>query len=61
MQGMKALTKRDLREFVEEKFKGYEENDVVATFFYCSDDCSDKGLKASQQQAILFRKEVENR
>lgn len=61
MQGMKALTKRDLRELVEEKFKDYGENDVVATFFYCSDDCSDKGLKASQQQAILFRKEVENR
>lgn len=56
MQGMMTLTKKDLIEFVNEKFAHKRDNDTVASFFYCSD-----GHKATQQQCILFREPVENK
>ena len=36
MQGMETLTKKDLIDFVNEKFSDKRDNDPVATFFYCS-------------------------
>lgn len=55
MQGMKEMTKRDLIDFINDKFSEYWDDDVIATFFYCSN-----GYKEPQQQCILFRNEIEN-
>lgn len=56
MQGMITMTKKDLQEFIDEKFKDCRDDDPIASFFYCSD-----GHNQPQQQAILFRREVENK
>lgn len=56
MQGMITMTKKDLHEFIDEKFKDCRDDDPIASFFYCSD-----GHNQPQQQAILFRREVENK
>ena len=56
MQGMITLTKKDLIDFVNEKFADKRDNEPVASFFYCSD-----GYNAAQQQCILFREPVENK
>lgn len=56
MQGMRTLTKKDLIDFVNEKFADKRDDDPIASFFYCSDS-----HKATQQQCILFREAVENR
>lgn len=56
MQGMDSLTKRDLIDFINEKFADYKDNDLIATFFYCS-----SGNDKPQQQCILFREAVENK
>jgi len=56
MQGMITLTKKDLIEFVNEKFADKQDNEAIATFFYCSN-----GYKEPQQQCILFREAVENK
>ena len=55
MQGMIGMSKKDLVKFINENFADYHENDIIATFFYCSD-----GYNKPQQQCILFRKEIEN-
>lgn len=55
MQGMDSMTKKDLIEFINEKFADFRDDDVIATFFFCSD-----GYKKPQQQCILFRHAVEN-
>lgn len=56
MQGMMTLTKKDLIDFVNEKFADKRDDDPVASFFYCSG-----GHNAVQQQCILFREAVENK
>lgn len=56
MQGMMTLTKKDLIEFVNEKFADKRDDDPVASFFYWLD-----GHNATQQQCILFREAVENK
>ena len=56
VQGMKTLTKKDLIDFVNEKFADKRDDEPVASFFYCSD-----GHNAAQQQCILFREAVENK
>ena len=56
MQGMITLTKKDLIDFVNEKFADKRDDEPVASFFYCSD-----GHNATQQQCILFREAVENK
>lgn len=56
VQGMKTLTQKDLIDFVNEKFADKQDNEPVASFFYCSD-----GHNATQQQCILFRETVENK
>ena len=56
MQGMKTLTKKDLIDFVNEKFADKRDDEPVASFFYCSD-----GYNSTQQQCILFREAVENK
>ena len=56
MQGMETLTKKDLIDFVNEKFSDKRDNDPVATFFYCS-----YGHESIKQQCILFREPVENK
>ena len=53
---MITLTKKDLIEFVNEKFADKRDDDPVASFFHCSD-----GHNATQQQYILFREAVENK
>lgn len=55
MQGMRAMSKKDLIEFINEKFSDKNEDEVIATFFYCSD-----GYNQPQQQCILLRSEVRN-
>lgn len=56
MQGIMTLTKKDLIDFVNEKFADKQDDEPVASFFYCSD-----GPNATQQQCILFREAVENK
>ena len=56
VQGMETLTKKDLIDFVNEKFADKRDNEPVASFFYCSN-----GHNATQQQCILFREAVENK
>lgn len=55
MQGMIGMSKKDLIEFVNKNFSEYQENDTIATLFYCSD-----GYRKPQQQCILFHEEIEN-
>ncbi len=55
MQGMIGMSKKDLLKLIDDNFADYHENDMIATFFYCSD-----GYNKPQQQYILFHKEIEN-
>ena len=56
VQGMKTLTKKDLIDFVNEKFADKRDNEPVVSFFYCSDSHN-----TAQQQCILLREAVENK
>lgn len=55
MQGMDSMTKKDLIDFINEKFADCRDDDVIASFFFCSN-----GYKEPQQQCILFRHAVEH-
>lgn len=54
MKGMRSLTKKDLHELIDEVFKNYADQDVVASLFYCAD-----GYHGKQSQCILLYKDVD--
>lgn len=54
MQSMHSMTKKDIIELIEKKYKGYPDNAVIATFFRCNE-----GYKGKENQCLMFHSTVE--